>query len=132
MLTIYYSFPQMLATFATKLMERPTIFFHIFWKFHFVFTFSQNFMITIFFKKKMAPVSTCQQNLAYSRTFEKYFRQKSWKMLKFLWRIFQVRFNSYTVTQLLRPHFYNKNDRVFNVANKLLLISNNIFFTPCF
>ena len=84
------------------------------------------------FLKKMAPVSTCQQNLAYSRTFEKYFRQKSWKMLKFLWRIFQVCFNSYTVTQLLRPHFYNKNDRVFNFANKLLLISNNIFFTPCF
>ena len=30
------------------------------------------------------------------------------------------------------PHFYNKNDRCFNIANKLLFISKGIFFTPCF
>ena len=33
---------------------------------------------------------------------------------------------------LLRSRFYNKNDRGFNDANKLLLISKSVFIAPCF
>ena len=33
---------------------------------------------------------------------------------------------------LLRSHFYNKNDRGFNVANKQLLISKSVFIAPLF
>ena len=125
MLTIYYSFAQLWATFATKLMKRSTIFLYIlklrlcvykFTKFH------------------------DQQN-------SKKKKKKKKKMRPALWTIFStemVKNPSIFVTYfsssfhflhchagLLWLHFY-KNYSCFNDANKMLLISKSIFFTPCF
>ena len=56
MLTILYSYAQLWATFATKFMKRPTIFFLYFETFHFVFTTLQNFMISKLIKRKCCPL----------------------------------------------------------------------------
>ena len=130
MLTIYYSFPQLWATFATKLMKRLTIF-YIFWNFHFISTYWQNFVITIFFKKKIAPVSICQQNPATIQQLWTIFSTKIMKNPSMFLTYFSSSFQFlHYHAVLLRPRLYNKNDRDFNVANKLLLISKSIFFTP--
>ena len=99
-------------------------FFYIFWNFDFVFTSLQNFMISKIEKNK-----------------------KIKKMRPALWTIFStemVKNPSIFVTYfsssfhflhchagLLWLHFC-KNYSCFNDANKMLLISKSIFFTPCF
>ena len=108
MLTICYSFLQLWATFAAKLMKRPTFFFFffsIFWNFHFIFTCLQNCMITKFYKK-MLSVSVCEQNPAYSNNCEQYFPQKLWNIIRYLQHIFEVCFNFYTVTQFYYDHIF--------------------------
>ena len=122
MLTIYYSFAQLWATFATKLMKRSTIFLYI------------------------LKLRLCVYK------FTKFHDQQNWKKKKkkmrpALWTIFStemVKNPSIFVTYfsssfhflhchagLLWLHFY-KNYSCFNDANKMLLISKSIFFTPCF
>ena len=100
---------------------------------HFGFTSLQNLVMEIFFEKKN---ETCFNMLIKALLFQE------------LWTIFwtNIMKNSSTLVMycsssfpflhyhavLWRPHFHNKNDRGFNVANKLLFISKSIFFTPCF
>ena len=103
MLTTSYLFPQLWATFATKLMKRPTVFLNISkLQLHF-------YMFTKFvdqqIKIKMLSVSICEQNLVYSSNFEQYFPQKLWKTVQFLC-IFKVWFNLYSVTQFYHDHIF--------------------------
>ena len=112
-------------------MKRPTIFLHnLTVPFHF-------YMLTKFcdqhlFKKKMAPVSIYPQNLAYFSNFEHNFRpihENRSIFVTYSSCLFQF---LHSDVILLRSHFYNKNDRGFNLSNKLLLISKSVFMTPCF
>ena len=52
MLTIFYLFPQLWATFARKLMKRPTVFFNILKRINFIFTCLQNFLFRKLKRKK--------------------------------------------------------------------------------
>ena len=132
MLTIYFSFAQLWATFPTKLMKRPTFF----------FTYFQSITSVLHLYK-------IRRSKSFKKKNDGGFNM-SIKALLFqqLWTIFSTNImkNPSTLVTycsssfpflhyhavLWRPHFYNKNDKGFNVANKLLLISNRIFFTSCF
>ena len=132
MFTIYYSFPQLWAIFATKLMKRPTFFFTYFESTTSVLHLCKIWWWKSFLKKN----ETCFNMLIKAFLFQE------------LWTIFwtNIMENSSTLVThcsssflflhyhavLWRPHFHNKNDRGFNVAKKLLFISKSIFFTPCF
>ena len=132
MLTIFYSFLQLWATFAAKLMKSPTMF----------FTYIQSSTLFLHvYKISWSPIYV-KKNAAYFNMLTRacLFQQ--------LWTIFWTKivknpsiFVTYIFTLfqflhahiiLLRSRFYNKNDRGFNVANKLLLISKSVFIAPCF
>ena len=132
MLTIFYSFLQLWATFAAKLMKSPTIF----------FTYIQSSTLFLHVCKISWSPIYVKKNAAYFNMLTKacLFQQ--------LWTIFWTKivknpsiFVAYIFTSfqflhahiiLLRSRFYNKNDRGFNDANKLLLISKSVFIAPCF
>ena len=124
MLTIYYSFAQLWATFATKLMKRSTIYLYIlklricannFTKFH----DQQNL-------KKKKKKKKC------GLLFEQYFRQKWSKILRFLWRIFQVRFTFYTVTQVYYDCISTRITAVSMMLTKCYLFQRAYSLPPVF
>ena len=131
MLTIYYSFRQLWATFATKLMKRPTTFFnilklplyiHMFTKFHDQQICLKNAVCFNMWTKSCL-------FLQLWTIFSTKIMRKSTIFVTYFWSLFQF-LHCHAV--LLWPRFYNKNDSCFNIANKLLFIPKGIFFTLCF
>ena len=132
MLIIYFSFPQLWATFATKLMKRPAIF-YIFFNVHFVFTFLQNFMISKF-KKKCHLLEYVNKILLISATLNNIFDKNCEKSFNFC-NVFFKFLSLFTLSRsfiMILWYFIMITYSCFNVANKMLLISKIIFFTPCF
>ena len=132
MFTIHNSFPQLWATFALKFMKRPIFFFTYFESTTSVLHLYKIWWSKSFFKKNDTGVNMSIKALLF---------QQLWTIV---WTNI-VKNPSTLVTYcsssfpslhyhaiLWRPHFYNTNDRGFNVANKLLLISKTIFFISCF
>ena len=125
MLTIFYSFLQLWATFAAKLMKSPTMF----------FTYIQSSTLFLHvYKISWSPIYV-KKNAAYFNMLTRacLFQQ--------LWTIFWTKivknpsiFVTYIFTLfqflhahiiLLRSRFYNKNDRGFNVS---MLLTNCYLF----
>ena len=98
-------------------------FFYIFWNFDFVFTSLQNFMISKIEKKKKKKCGLL---------FEQYFRQKWSKILRFLWRIFQVRFTFYTVTQVYYDCISTRITAVSMMLTKCYLFQRAYSLPPVF
>ena len=117
MLIIYFSFPQLWATFATKLMKRPAIF-YIFFNVHFVFTFVQNFMITKF-KKKCHLLEYVNKILLISATLNNIFDKNCEKSSKFC----NVFFNFVSFLTLSRSlvmtTFLQRKLQLFQCYNKM-------------
>ena len=130
MIAISYLFLQLWATFATKLMKRPTIFFKYF---ETSTSFLHVYKITwLANKKKSFMFQYVNKTLFIPATLNYVFYKNYEKSYSFC-NIF-LKFDSIcTLSRILSwPHFCNKNDGRFNIANKLLFISKGIFFTLCF
>ena len=129
-LTIFLSMSATLSNICDKSYYKTYRFVYIFSNFHLSFTCLQNFMISNIFRKKCL-FQYVDKSLHIPATLNNIFH----KIMKNPY-IFVTCFSSsfqylHCHTVLLRPHFYHKNGS-FNVANKLLLISKSMFFTPCF
>ena len=132
MLTIFYSIPQLWATFAKKVMKRPIIFFQY-------FETSTSSLCVHKISRSGSDVkiyAICLNMSIKSRLFHQLWTIFSTKIMKnpaicvtYFWSLFQV-LHCHTLLSWL--HFYNKSDTCFNFANKLFFISNGIFFTLCF
>ena len=131
MLTIFYWVPQLWASFSNKLMKRPILFFQ-------------------YFKTSTFPL--CVHKISWPSSYKKIYLVcfNMWiKTCSFhqLWTIFStiiMKNSTICVTcfsslfqilhcdaVLLCSHICNKNGSCFSFANKMLFISNGIFFTHC-
>ena len=133
MLTICYSFLQLWATFAAKLMKRPTFFFFFFFN---ILKLSLYFyMFTKLHDHKILLKNAVRFNMwTKSCLFQQLWTIFSTKIMKYhtifvtyFWSLFQF---LHCDAVLLWPHFYSKNDSCFNVANKMLFISKGMLLTP--
>ena len=132
MLTIFYSIPQLWATFAKKVMKRPIIFFQ-----YFETSTSSLCVHKISWSgSDVKSYAICLNMSIKSCLFHQLWTIFSTKIMKnpticvtYFWSLFQVLHCQAVLLWLL---FYSKNDSCFNIANKLLLIAKSIFFTPCF
>ena len=132
MLTTSYLFLQLWATFATKLMKRPPVFFNYF-KTSTSFLHVYKISWSANKKKKMLSVAICELNLVcfIPATLNSIFHKNYEKPYNFC-NVFLKLHSVLCHAVLSLPHFYNKNDGRFSIANKLLFISKGIFFTLCF
>ena len=131
MLSVYYLFLQLWATFAKKVMKRPTFFFQYFQ--------TSTFPLSVHkiswpasYKKKYAVcfnmwTKTCLLHQLWTIFSTKIMKNRNICVTCF-WSLFQV-LHCHAV--LLWPHICNKNGSCFNFAKKLLFNSNSIFFTRC-
>ena len=131
MFTIYYSFSQIWATFATKVTKRPIFFFTYFQSTTSVLHLHKIWWSKSFFEKKETALNMSIKALLFQQLWTIFWtNMKNPSTLVTYSSSFFPSLHYHAI--LWRLQVYNTNDRGFNVANKLLLISNSIFFTPCF
>ena len=132
MLTTFYLFPQLWATFATKLMKRPIVFFKYFetsTSFLHVYKMSGSANL----KKKKAVYFNMWRKPCLFQQLWTVFSTKAMKNRTYFLTYFSSLIQFVLCHAVLSwTHFYNRNGGCFNIANKLLFISNGIFFTFCF
>ena len=127
----YYLFAQLWATFAKKVMKRPTFFFQYFQtstfplcvhKISWQASYKKNYAVCFNMWTK-----TCLLHKLWTIFLTKIMENPTMCGTCF-WSLFQV-LDCHAV--LSWSHICNKNGSHFNFAKKLLFISNSIFFTPC-